>query len=130
MVRRISGCLALAVLFALSSLSTSAQKTKKPAGPPPTTGTITGTVNDNHGSPLSGARVMLLSEETKETTNASTDGSGSYRFDNLKPGTYDLAFQSKGFLDKEDRVKVKVGKNSNVSLRMKLPPSAPKPQTE
>ena len=93
-------------------------------------GTITGTVNDNHGSPLSGARVMLLSEETKESTNASTDGSGSYRFDNLKPGTYDLAFQSKGFLDKEDRVKVKVGKNSNVSLRMKLPPSAPKPQTE
>ena len=129
-MRRTSGRLVLAFLLAVTSLSTAAQKTKKPPAPPATTGTITGTVSDNHGSPLSGARVMLLSEQTKESTNASTDGSGSYRFDNLKPGTYDLAFQSKGFLDKEDRVKVKAGRNSSVSLRMKLPPSAPKPQTE
>ncbi len=129
-MRRIAGCLLLAFVFAIGSSSAVAQKSKKPAGPPPTTGTIIGTVNDNHGSPLSGARVMLINEETKESTNSSTDGSGSYRFDNLKPGTYDLAFQSKGFVDKQDRVKVKIGKTSNVSLRMKLPPSAPKPQSE
>jgi protocatechuate 3,4-dioxygenase beta subunit len=125
MRRRIYSVLLVACFAALALVAPSASaqfkpKSKTPAVPP-TSGMISGTVNDNHGSPLSGARVVLTNEATKEVTNASTDGSGSYRFDELKPGNYSLDFQSKGFQDKSEHVKVKLGKDSNVSPRMKLP---------
>ena len=54
------------------------------------TGSISGNVSDHHGAPLGGAKVTLVSEDTKVSTGASTDGTGHYRFEGLKPGYYDL----------------------------------------
>ena len=88
-----------------------------PAG----TGSIFGNVSDHQGSPLAGAQVTLTNLSTKETTNGSTDGTGAYSFDNLKPGHYSILFESKGFVAKTQTLEIKPGKKSKVSERLKPP---------
>jgi 5-hydroxyisourate hydrolase-like protein (transthyretin family) len=107
-----------------------AQKAPKPPKAPATTGTIAGTLTGDHGTPLSGARVTLTSEEAKTTTTATTDAGGAYAFEDLKPGEYDLQFDSKGYVSKAERVHVKAGKKDNVSEHMKPPPAPPKPDDQ
>jgi hypothetical protein len=92
-------------------------KTKTPA----TTGSISGNVNDHQGSPLAGAQVTLTNITTKESANGSTDGTGGYSFDGLKPGHYSVVFESKGLVSKTQNVEVKAGKKSRVSERLKPP---------
>ena len=91
------------------------------------TGSIWGNVTDNHGSPLGGAKVPLVSEDTKVSTGASTDGTGQYRFEDLKPGTYDVTFDAQGLVPKTQRVKVKAAHKTNVSQRLKPPPEPDTP---
>ena len=85
------------------------------------TGSISGNVNDHQGSPLAGAQVTLTNLTTKESTNGSTDGTGSYSFAGLKPGHYTVVFESKGLVTKTQSVDVKPGKKSKVSERLKPP---------
>ena len=92
-----------------------------PAHAPVGTGSIFGSVNDHQGSPLAGAQVTLTNLSTKETTNGSTDGTGAYSFDNLKPGHYSIVFEYKGLISKTHAVDVKPGKKSKVSERLKPP---------
>jgi hypothetical protein len=92
-----------------------------PAHAPAGTGSISGNVNDHQGSPLAGAQVTLTDLATKESTNGSTDGTGAYSFDNLKPGHYSVLFESKGLIAKTQTVEVKPGKKSKVSERLKPP---------
>src|SRR5271154_3380870 len=77
--------------------------------PQSATASIWGTVTDNHGSPLGGAKVTLLSEETKESTGGSTDGTGQYHFEGLRPGKYTVSFDAHGFVPKQHEVKLKPG---------------------
>jgi hypothetical protein len=86
------------------------------------TGSIWGTVGDAHGAPLGGVKVTLLNVETKVSTGASTDGTGEYRFEGLKPGNYEVNFDTPGLVPKTQSVKVKAGKKTNVSERLKPPP--------
>src|SRR5271156_1562653 len=88
---------------------------------PSTTGSIFGNVNDHQGSPLAGAQVTLTNLSSKETTNGSTDGTGAYSFDDLKPGHYTVVFESKGLVSQSHSVEVKAGKKSKVSERLKPP---------
>jgi hypothetical protein len=92
------------------------------------TGSIWGKVTDGHGAPLGGAKVTLVSEDSKVTTGASTDGTGQYRFDGLKPGTYDLTFDAKGLVPKQHKVHVKAGHRTDVDEKLKAPPE-PEPKT-
>jgi Carboxypeptidase regulatory-like domain len=126
-------CLAAAAtatcIIAISSLIVAPMA---PAGPaqtqahapthaPISTGSISGNVSDHQGSPLAGAQVTLTNLATKESTNGSTDGTGAYSFDDLKPGHYTVLFESKGLISKTQSVEVKAGKKSKVSERLKLP---------
>jgi hypothetical protein len=121
----------LGVFFAVAlSALANAQKAPKPPKVPATTGGIAGTITGEHGTPLSGVRVTLASEEAKTTTTATTDANGAYGFENLKPGAYDVTFESKGYLSKEERTRVKAGKKNNLGERMKLPPVPKKPDTD
>jgi len=97
------------------------------AQPQAATGSIWGNVTDNHGSPLGGAKVTLLSEDTKVSTGASTDGTGQYRFEDLKPGTYDVTFDAQGLVPKTQRVKVKAGHKTTANQRLKPPPEPDTP---
>ena len=74
--------------------------------------------------------MTLTSEETKSTTTATTDAGGAYAFEDLKPGEYDLQFDSKGYVSKAERVHVKAGKKDNASKHMKPPPAPSKPDND
>jgi hypothetical protein len=88
---------------------------------PASTGSISGNVSDHQGSPLAGAQVTLTNLTTKESTNGSTDGTGSYSFEGLKPGHYAVVFESKSLVTKTQTVEVRAGKKSKVSERLKPP---------
>jgi hypothetical protein len=88
---------------------------------PATTGSISGNVSDHQGSPLAGAQVTLTNLTTKESANGSTDGTGGYSFEDLKPGHYTVVFESKGLVSQTHSVEVKAGKKSKVSERLKPP---------
>jgi len=93
------------------------------------TASIWGNVTDNHGAPLGGAKVTLVSEETKESTGASTDGTGQYHFEGLRPGKYTVSFDAHGFVPKQHEVKLKLGaKKVEVSERLKPPPEPAEPK--
>jgi uncharacterized surface anchored protein len=117
------------LLVAAAAVPAWAQKTPKPPKAPATTGSIAGNLTGDHGVPLSGVKVTLTSEDTKTVTTATTDADGAYTFENLKPGEYDIQFDSKGYVTKAERVRVKAGKKDNASEHMKPPPVPKKPDT-
>jgi Carboxypeptidase regulatory-like domain len=115
-------------VIAISFLIVAPDAPAQATAPPPAhahaqseTGSIFGNVNDHQGSPLAGAQVTLTNLATKETTNGSTDGTGAYSFNDLKPGHYSIVFESKGLIAKTQSIEVKAGKKSKVSERLKPP---------
>jgi hypothetical protein len=55
--------------------------------------TITGVVKDASGAVLPGATVEASSPALIEKVRAAvTDGTGQYRIENLRPGTYEVSF--------------------------------------
>jgi protocatechuate 3,4-dioxygenase beta subunit len=93
------------------------------------TATIVGYVGDEHGAPLAGVKVTLTNIDAKQSvgqsTGASTDGTGQFRFEGLQPGRYTLLFESKGMISKTETVHVKIGHKTSVNERLR-PPAAPK----
>jgi protocatechuate 3,4-dioxygenase beta subunit len=114
----------VAISILLAAPSAAAQATAPPPAHAHTaagTGSIFGNVSDHQGSPLAGAQVTLTNLATKESTNGSTDGTGAYSFDDLKPGHYSILFESKGLISKTQSIDVKPGKKSKISQRLKPP---------
>jgi hypothetical protein len=61
-------------------------------------GAIAGTVKDSSGAVLPGATVEAASPALIEKVrSAATDGTGQYRIENLRPGTYVVTFTLSGF---------------------------------
>src|SRR5580692_6988057 len=53
--------------------------------------TLRGTVTDSSGASVAGAEITLLEQTTGQTVRkASSQASGDFEFDELKPGTYEL----------------------------------------
>jgi hypothetical protein len=61
-----------------------------------TSGQILGTVQDQSGAVVAGARVTL-STPTGQTRVAETSGQGFYRFSDVEPGEYSIEVAAKGF---------------------------------
>ena len=74
------------------------------AGAPPRTGprTIGGVVRDTLGNPIDSVDILVASLKR----HALTDANGTFRFDDIKPGTYDLSARKLGFFPQVRRVKV------------------------
>src|SRR5476651_1067393 len=79
-------CAAVAMFLALST-SVFAQ----------TTGQIIGTIVDAQGGVLPGVTVSATSPQLQGTRTAVTDGSGTFRFPTLTPGTYSIKAELSGF---------------------------------
>jgi len=79
--------LTLVALFAYLSLSVAAQ----------TTGSILGEVKDEKGGSISKATVTLRNVETNVSRTATTNDEGTYRFNNLPVGNYEVAVEASGF---------------------------------
>jgi hypothetical protein len=60
-------------------------------------GSISGTVTDPHGAYITGATLTLESKGPIATRTLTTDGTGSFNFAALEPGTFKLTIKSPGF---------------------------------
>ena len=58
---------------------------------------IAGTVTDPSGAVTSGAKVRLTNTNTHDVRDFSTTNDGTYKFDNLIPGTYEVSVDAQGF---------------------------------
>jgi hypothetical protein len=61
------------------------------------TGGITGTVTDPTGAVVVGARITLTADATNVKLNTVSTSTGTYVFDDLKPGTYSIKAEGAGF---------------------------------
>ena len=61
-----------------------------------TSGAITGTVTDETGAPIAGATVTATSVEQGFVRTSTTNASGTYRFNGLPQGTYDIVVAAEG----------------------------------
>ena len=76
-------CLCVPILAAAQSLGTA--------------GTVSGTVNDPNSAAVGGATVTLSNSVTGYSRTATTDGAGTYRFDNVPFNNYTLRIEAGGF---------------------------------
>ncbi|HLH05264.1 MAG TPA: TonB-dependent receptor [Bryobacteraceae bacterium] len=58
---------------------------------------ISGIVRDPSGAVTSGAKVELTNMDTHDVRDYTTTGDGTYKFDNLIPGTYQITVDARGF---------------------------------
>src|ERR1017187_3634582 len=58
---------------------------------------VQGTVVDPTDAVIAGAPVTLTSAETGAVRDGTTDSNGTYRFLNLRPGTYSVTVKTSGF---------------------------------
>jgi hypothetical protein len=61
------------------------------------TSRITGTVTDQAGAVLPGAKVMARNEATGVTYNTQTNSAGTYSFDSIPVGAYEIKVEAAGF---------------------------------
>ena len=77
-----------------------------------TSGGISGTVTDETGNPVAGATVTATSDAQGFTRTATTGASGTFRFNNLPTGTYDLTVTGGNLADyRADDVTVLAGQS-------------------
>jgi len=58
---------------------------------------IDGVITDPHGAVVPGAKVVLTSKDTDQTTTFVSDGNGLYAFHNVPPGNYRMSVSAQGF---------------------------------
>jgi hypothetical protein len=84
---------------------------------------ITGTLLDPSGAAIDKAQVSLLASDDKVLDRATTNTSGSFRFDHIAPGNYTLDFQAEGF--REARVQVSLTTQRPASIRVTMQIAVP-----
>jgi len=129
MNKRVSIAGAAILLSFAVVLAASPQKSTPPAGTDAGTGTIAGTVKDHHGVPVGGAGVTAMNISTHQMRTGDTDGTGSFSFEGLPEGEYQVTASARDLLAKTDRVHVKDHHVSTVHFKLKVnlgPTGAPK----
>jgi protocatechuate 3,4-dioxygenase beta subunit len=85
----------------------------------PTSGTLTGEVTDQHGTPLAGTAVTVTNIGKQLSQETTTDAQGIFRVDALVPGDYELSYNAKNFVVQKQKTKIKVGKTTKVHAHLK-----------
>lgn len=111
----------LFVLIFIVALSPAfAQKPGSSAVTPTDTGSLVGTVVDHHGVPVGGATITVLNMATHQTRSGNTDGLGSFNFDSLAPGEYQVTASARGLVSRTQRVHIKDRHRSSLHFKLKL----------
>lgn len=84
------------------------------------TGGISGNVADPSGAVIMGASVSLTNIATAETQTATTNSSGAYVFPLLKPGSYTVRVEQKGFRASTQNVQVPLGQTAAANFKLEL----------
>jgi hypothetical protein len=85
------------------------------------TTSLRGTVSDKTGGVITGANVVLRSQERSFERQTSSDETGVYEFLSLPPGTYALTVESAGFRKHEQRdLELLVNNPATVNVRLEV----------
>jgi len=84
------------------------------------TGSIQGTVTDNTGAALPGAKVTITNQGTKSGRDFTTNSTGFYNSGSIPPGNYKVRVESKGFRVTETDVTATVGNITPVNVKMEI----------
>ncbi|NOT60929.1 MAG: TonB-dependent receptor, partial [Acidobacteria bacterium] len=86
-----------------------------------TSSAITGTILDQQGAAIAGAKITLRSVETNLSRNLESDGQGLYAFVELRAGQYEIQVEKTGFKKLvRQGVTLTVGEPSTIDLTMEL----------
>jgi Ca-activated chloride channel family protein len=106
------------LVCALLAVATSGQ-----SGAPPTqsqtVAVIEGTVVDTAKGLIPGAQVTL-EQDTKVVASTTTDASGQFRFNNVRPGTYSIKAVMSGFKTAVTTLTLQAGRLHRLSLTMEV----------
>jgi len=92
-----------------------------PAAAQSAAGEIRGVVTDPSGAVIASANIVLASSDGA-TTTATSGRDGGFHFPAVKPGTYTLVIEAKGFATTTlDSIEVEAGKLIQQSVKMELP---------
>ncbi len=80
-----------------------------------TTGSVSGVVKDETGSPMDATKVTVQQEGSVNAWETYTDNKGRYMFPNLSPGKYKFTIEAEGYLP-INRTNITVRLGSKVSL--------------
>jgi hypothetical protein len=83
-----------------------------------TTGTLVGDVT-SEGSPLPGVTVTITSPSLQGSRTAVTGDGGGYRFSNLPPGDYNVAFDLNGMRRMQQKVSVSLAQTSRADAALR-----------
>jgi hypothetical protein len=79
---------------------------------------LTGTIMDSTSTPITGVRVTLSSMDRALQTKSAADG--SFRFERVPGGTYDLEFYASGFVKQEFPVDVSNSSSQTFKIVLKI----------
>src|SRR6266404_1007814 len=83
-------------------------------------GDISGVVSDPTAAVISGATITLTGLDTGSIQSSASGSDGTYRFNLLKPGRYELALERPGFAKLVTDVEVVVGQTTVANLKLEL----------
>jgi hypothetical protein len=84
-------------------------------------GSVVGTVTDQTGANVIGAKVTLKNNGTNATQKATTGSGGTYNFLNLNPGSYSLSVSQDGFKSStHGQVDVQIGGATRVDFALEV----------
>jgi hypothetical protein len=82
---------------------------------------VDGEVHDPKGAVVAGAKVVLTSQDTKQSSTFISDNNGLYSFRSVVPGTYQLRVTAQGFGEYvQDGILVRVGYPIRQNVELKL----------
>ena len=80
---------------------------------------VSGTVADPRGAPVAGIRLILLQDNTPVSSTL-TDPQGSYRFEELAAGIYQISIHELGFEQEKSEFEVRTGEELRHDLMLSL----------
>src|SRR5882762_4207227 len=77
------------------------------------TGSMHGTVSDEHGAVVINARVTVTSKATGNSRTVTTSGDGVYTVENLMPGEFNVKVEAQGFTSQLRNLTVSIGNTAS-----------------
>jgi hypothetical protein len=84
------------------------------------TGSVQGTVTDQSGALVAGAKVTITNKATSRVINVATTSAGAYTSGALTPGNYVVRVETKGFKTSEAAFTVQVGVTSSGNIKLQV----------